>query len=269
MSTANPPVTPIALTKTAALSRIIDAVNSGYIHYCTGQCPARKLRQLARKLHVLYGIGCSPAQRLTRKQKGQANTLFVAYCDAQTFRQSNSLPPGQPAEGVADHQTVVHRNEEVANVEALESVDAVEAIEMNWDQLPAESRVTWALLASDGEGPVHEREALQCVTGKRRLHFAGYELLRHPVNGRTAWTFQRGRAEMDELYAVLDSQLKRHRHDQVAQTLLRISHQPGFHGVRKQSQRLLDYAVRCGFKGALPRLFYVQKVKHGISLRLD
>lgn len=263
MSTANPPVTPIALTKTAALSRIIDAVNSGYIHYCTGQSPAQKLRQLACKFHALYGIGCSPAQRLTRKQKGQANTLFVAYCDAQTFRQSNSLPLGQPAEGVADHQTGIKRDDEIA------AIEEVEIIEMNWDQLPAESRVTWALLASDGEGPVHEREALQCVTGKRRLHFAGYELLRHPVNGRTAWTFKRGQAEMDELYAVLDSQLKRHRHDQVAQTLLRISHQPGFHGVRKQSQHLLDYAVRCGFKGALPRLFYVQKVKHGISLRLD
>jgi hypothetical protein len=38
-----------------------------------------KAEALARKFHSLYGIGCTPAQRLTRKGKGLANTVFVMY----------------------------------------------------------------------------------------------------------------------------------------------------------------------------------------------
>ncbi|WP_459199280.1 hypothetical protein ACQVRX_01635 [Ralstonia pseudosolanacearum] len=40
---------------------------------------ADKAEALARKFHALYGIGCSPAQRLMRKGKGLANAILVLY----------------------------------------------------------------------------------------------------------------------------------------------------------------------------------------------
>ena len=84
MTLANPATTPVARSKTAALARILDSVPKGYAYYTAGECPAGKLEALARKFHARYGIGCSPAQRLTRKQKGLANALLVLYLPAGT-----------------------------------------------------------------------------------------------------------------------------------------------------------------------------------------
>ena len=74
------PNTPVATSKTAALSRILDSVPKGYVFWMAGQIPKEKMERLARKFHERYGIGCSPAQRITRKQQGQANALLVLYC---------------------------------------------------------------------------------------------------------------------------------------------------------------------------------------------
>jgi hypothetical protein len=45
----------------------------------SGQIPIQKLPALAQKFHDRYGIGCSPAQRITRKQHGKANAILVLY----------------------------------------------------------------------------------------------------------------------------------------------------------------------------------------------
>jgi hypothetical protein len=74
-----PPSTPIARSKTAALSRILDSVPKGYQRYTTGTVTATKAGALANKFHARYGIGCSPAQRLTRKAKGLASAILVMY----------------------------------------------------------------------------------------------------------------------------------------------------------------------------------------------
>ncbi|NKA35758.1 hypothetical protein GO300_03830 [Ralstonia solanacearum] len=74
-----PASTPIARCKTAALARILDSVPKGYERYISGTVKADKAQALARKFHALYGIGCSPAQRLTRKGKALANTVLVLY----------------------------------------------------------------------------------------------------------------------------------------------------------------------------------------------
>jgi len=74
-----PPSTPIARSKTAALSRILDSVPKGYRRYVLGTVSAAKAETLANKFHVLYGIGCSPAQRLARKSKGLANAILAMY----------------------------------------------------------------------------------------------------------------------------------------------------------------------------------------------
>lgn len=76
---ANPPSTPIARSKTAALARILDCVPRGYHRYAVGAVKASKAEALARKFHTLYGIGCTPAQRLNRKKKGFASALLVMY----------------------------------------------------------------------------------------------------------------------------------------------------------------------------------------------
>lgn len=73
------PTTPIANSKTAALARVLDSVPKGYHRYTCGTVPAAKVKALANKFHALYGVGCTPAQRITRKAKGVANTVLVLY----------------------------------------------------------------------------------------------------------------------------------------------------------------------------------------------
>ncbi|EIF68896.1 hypothetical protein BP354E_5813 [Burkholderia pseudomallei 354e] len=77
--TTMPAFTPIARSKTAAMSRVLDVVPRGYHRYVSGTIPAAKAESLARKFHERYGIGCTPAQRFTRKNKGVANAVLVMY----------------------------------------------------------------------------------------------------------------------------------------------------------------------------------------------
>lgn len=74
-----PASTPLARSKSAALSRVIDSIPKGYHRYVFGTVKATKTVALANKLHGLYGIGCTPAQRITRKKHGRANALLVMY----------------------------------------------------------------------------------------------------------------------------------------------------------------------------------------------
>lgn len=70
---------PIARSKTAALARVLDSIPKGYRRYTSGTVVASKAASLAAKFHAKYGIGLSPAQRLTRKSKGLANCLLVMH----------------------------------------------------------------------------------------------------------------------------------------------------------------------------------------------
>jgi hypothetical protein len=74
-----PASTPIARSKTAALSRVLDSIPKGYHRYIHGTVNISKAEALIHKFHQLYGIGCTPAQRITRKAHGKANTLLVVY----------------------------------------------------------------------------------------------------------------------------------------------------------------------------------------------
>lgn len=71
--------TPIARSKTAALTRVLDLVPRGYTRFIQGFIPTEKTQHLADKFHTKFGIGCTPAQRITRKKKGIANTALVLY----------------------------------------------------------------------------------------------------------------------------------------------------------------------------------------------
>jgi hypothetical protein len=71
--------TPIARTKSQALTRVVDVVNRGYIRWMAGTVAVPKAKGLVNKFHHLYGIGCTPAQRITRKKHGIANAVLVMY----------------------------------------------------------------------------------------------------------------------------------------------------------------------------------------------
>ncbi|WP_230968767.1 hypothetical protein [Burkholderia pseudomallei] len=74
-----PASTPIARNKTAAMARVLDMVPRGYHRHISGTVRVAKAEALAQKFHARYGIGCTPAQRLTRKSKGVANAALVMY----------------------------------------------------------------------------------------------------------------------------------------------------------------------------------------------
>jgi len=194
------------------MTRVLDVVPRGYHRYITGTVQVEKAEALAQKFHARYGIGCTPAQRLTRKSKGIANAVLVMY----------------------------------------------------WPETA--DRVEWLLLATDGNGL--DGEVLRIVDASPRLTWLGYELVRHPARGRAVWTWRRTKEEMSDLHALVAFQAGQRHYAALAETLACISRQPGFHGVRAQSWSLLQEARRRGYSGALPQLFFVQKVSHGDRLAL-
>ena len=210
-----PASTPIARSKTAALSRVLDGVSRGYTQYTAGVTKPDKAIALAQKFHALYGIGCTPAQRITRKKRGDANTLLVMY----------------------------------------------------WPENAEE--VSWLLLVTPGTGLVVEREKLLDVTGKPRLCWLAYELVRYGARGLTRWTWRRPKAEMAEHYVLLNALTRPCHPAAIAGFLERLAHQPGFHGVRSQTWLLCQEALTRGYAGELPFLFYVQKLSHGERLALN
>jgi len=74
-----PASTPIARSKTAVLSRVVDLVPRGYQRYVSGTVAVPKALRLIEKFHAKYGIGCTPGQRITRKKHGLANVALVVY----------------------------------------------------------------------------------------------------------------------------------------------------------------------------------------------
>ena len=228
--------TPVARSKSAALSRVLDSIPKGYTFCTAGECSIEKMETLARKFHQLYGIACSPAQRITRKKQGLANALLVLFCPIERPLAVECAPPDDLGFSSASGMPVVP------------------------------NRVSWLLLATKGSGPIWEQEALLSVTALPRLVWLGYELVRHSVRGALSWTWRRTKAEMADLHALLAEQTNQHFETAVADTLARVARQPGFAGVREQSWALCTFARNCGYARELPHLFYLQKISHGDRL---
>lgn len=70
---------PIAQSKSAALTRVLDLVSRNYTHFTCGQIQTDKLMGLVPKLHERHAIGATPSQRITRKKNGMANAALVLY----------------------------------------------------------------------------------------------------------------------------------------------------------------------------------------------
>ena len=263
MTALNPASTPVASSKTAALSRVLDSVTKGYVYYTAGTCPAEKAVKLAKKFHERYGIGCSPAQRMTRKKKGLANAVLVLYWPTEI---APRLPPEPAPESGATQSSHASPSEE-SNLSSFTPPE--QTLPEPLYSLPFGAQVSWVLLATDGDGPVHDEESLRSVLELPRLLFLGYELVRKASRGKVGWTFRRTKQEMAELYALLAAQLNHRQMATVQHTVLRISRQPGFAGVRVQSWALFQFARQRGYTGELPRLYFVQKGSHGPRLQIS
>lgn len=74
-----PASTPISRSKSAALTRVLDAAGRGYSRYACGRISAAKVERVIRKLHEKHAIGATPAQRITRKQHGRASAILALY----------------------------------------------------------------------------------------------------------------------------------------------------------------------------------------------
>ena len=72
---------PVSTSKTAALARLV-GVSAGIYALDHRRRRRRQGGRLANKFHRLYAVGATPAQRLTRKAHGLANTLLVLYWPA-------------------------------------------------------------------------------------------------------------------------------------------------------------------------------------------
>jgi len=176
MTAANPPFVSLSRSKTAALSRVVDLVSKGYHFYCAGRCPAARLPALARKFHERYGVACSPAQRMQRKQQGLANAALVLF-----------LPPGVGAErsccgpqGDPTSSCLASSPDAVQASSKTPVLRPVRTLEDALHDVPGSVQVEWLLLVTSGAGAAHEQESLRAVTGKPRLVFCAYELVRHP-----------------------------------------------------------------------------------------
>lgn len=214
---ANSATTPVSVSKSGAMSRVLDLVPKGYHRAVAGQCPAHKVLALARKFHLKYGIGCSPAQRLLRKRDKLANACLVLFW---------------PGHGQADADP--------------------------------EAKVDWLLLVTEGIGTVNDEESLMDLRqGKSRLQWLGYELLRLPKRDGTAWTWRRPKAAMQEWHALLESAFTFRRYHQIPEILTCLARQPGFAGVRSQTQALFQYAYQQGYRKPLPPIFTMHKVAQG------
>lgn len=131
---------------------------------------------------------------------------------------------------------------------------------------PDESNVEWLMVATAGNGL--DGEAMQDVCTKR-LPWLGYELVRHATKGRTAWTWRRNKSAQAEFFDALNSSLRKRQPRLVGELLKIAANQPGFHGVREQNKMLFTHALSNGYTAPLPMLYYVQKLKHGVPLRID
>lgn len=129
----------------------------------------------------------------------------------------------------------------------------------NSARLPAK----WLLLATPGQGLIHEVESLCSVLEKPGLEWLGYELVRLTKPGGMTWTWRRPKLAMAECYAELNAYLKQRATGKIAQCLARIANQPGFAGVRRQSFALFEHAKRHGYQGEMPYIPYMEKIAHG------
>ena len=119
--------------------------------------------------------------------------------------------------------------------------------------------VCWWLIATDGEGLVHQLEQLQdCREKRTRIEVTGYELLKVPkkltekeralekqgksIKKTAHWTWRMSRENEDAWKERLRSAVRRKNDDLVRQALFSLKRVPGFSESRKQAFALESFA---------------------------
>lgn len=125
---------------------------------------------------------------------------------------------------------------------------------------------SWLLQFTYGQLGSHEK--LLDATKRPRLTFLTYELVRRSARGKVGWTVRRSKEEMAALHSLLSELCHKRNWRDVARFLERTASEPGFAGVREQTKELQRVAVSRGYRGKLPRIFYMRKVPHGEMLPL-
>ncbi len=112
---------------------------------------------------------------------------------------------------------------------------------------PGQRVLSWWLLATPGEGPVHAQERLQDAHDRhQRIRLDDdYELTRYnnPHTGKPTWTWRMTRACIRRWHERLHQAATEHPGDQLMrQALYSLAHAPGFAGIRHQVGQLYGVA---------------------------
>ena len=166
--------TPISQTKTAALTRVLDLVARGYVHYTMGVCPVAKATSLARKFHESYGIGITPAKRITRKRQDEANSLLVMYWPRDAQGEVHWLLLATPGKGaIWQQETLRDVTQTRLHWLGYEMVQHASRGKASWTwRRPKQAMAE--LYALIGEQLAHRHQAAVQETLERAAHQPGF-----------------------------------------------------------------------------------------------
>jgi len=110
---------------------------------------------------------------------------------------------------------------------------------------PDGDELLWWLLATDGEGLIHQMENLSDGTKRRsRIEITGYELLRTPrVGDQPTWTWQMSAENYGAWQSRLSNAIRNRRYEAISQAIHTLRRTPGFSESRRQAFSLERYAI--------------------------
>lgn len=115
-----------------------------------------------------------------------------------------------------------------------------------WIAYPFQDALEWLLLASEGEGLVHERESLKnAKNDKQRLYVTGYELVKLPnKNDKARWTYRMTKETLEFWRCRFRTAIQHRQDSDLRQALYSLRRVPVFRGVRQQA-----YAIEKAARG--------------------
>jgi len=111
--------------------------------------------------------------------------------------------------------------------------------------VPDSTELQWWLLATDGEGLIHQMENLCDGTKKRsRIVITGYELLKTPREGnKPAWTWKMTTKNYEAWKTRLSDVVRHRRYEALSQAIFSLRRVPGFSESRRQAFALERFAI--------------------------
>ena len=238
------PYDPLVLASKAALmQRLADYVRLGYRYWTSGEIPLDRANRLVDKFHRLYEVGRSRNQRCSAKRDGIANSVLLLYLP-------HTATAAQHASGQEPYADTPRPYAE--------------------SREPQRESIRWFLLATEGDGLVHEQEKLRDAwsgSAQDRLQLTGYELVKLPRPGRAepSWTWRMTKETYDAWRSRVIDTARRPGMDTTSLIEL-LYRSPGFAGIRSQVGKIAGLLRREWKRhraepfGGLPRLGYAQRL---------